>query len=70
MGWLWQRHAYQHRYCFNLAGPVVRHSRQSNVWKNLKDEAAHLESNDTLWKKIAMNVSDDYESLRKLLPHG
>ena len=68
MGWLWQRHAYQHRYCFNLAGPLVRHSRQSNVWKNLKAEALYLEENETLWRDIAMSSADDYDTLRSLLP--
>jgi len=51
-GFLWQRQAYAQRYCFNLAGPLVRHSRQSNVWANLRDEAVNLERNETIWKDI------------------
>ena len=68
MGWLWQRFAYQHRYCFNLRGPIARHSRQSNVWKNLEDEARYLKENETLWREIAESKHDDYESLIRLLP--
>jgi Reversibly glycosylated polypeptide len=68
MGWLWQREAYRRGYCFNLNGPIVRHSRQSNVWQNLRDEAVHLERNETLWQEIAHCPSGDYESLRALLP--
>lgn len=68
MGWLWQREAHRRGYCFNLAGPIVRHSRQSNVWANLKAEAEHLEANETLWRRIAGAEFDDYESLRALLP--
>jgi len=68
MGWLWQREAYRRGFCFNLNGPTIRHSRQSNVWKNLKDEQLHLEANETLWKRIATHPYDDYKSLRGLLP--
>jgi hypothetical protein len=68
MGWLWQREAYRRGYCFSLTGPIVRHSRQSNVWQNLRDEAKHLERNETLWADIATHPSDEYASLRKLLP--
>ena len=68
MGWLWERHAYDLGYCFNLNGPLVRHSRQSNVWANLRDEARYLEANDTLWRDIAVNPAKDYETLRALLP--
>ena len=68
MGWMWQREAYQRGYCFNLSGPMVRHSRQSNVWRNLRDESRYLEENETLWRKIAQHHRADYESLRQLLP--
>jgi hypothetical protein len=68
MGWLFQKKAYAENHCFNLAGPLVRHSRQSNVWANLRDEAVHLEANDTLWRDIAMHPSLDYSELRRLLP--
>ena len=53
MGWAWQKVAYEHGFCFNLRGPVVRHSRQSNVWQNLREEAVYIEQNETLWEKIA-----------------
>jgi len=68
MGWLWQKEAYRRGCCFNLAGPMVRHSRQSNVWRNLIDEAAHLERSETLWRDIATAKTDDYVELRQLLP--
>ena len=68
MGWLWQREAYRRRHCFNLAGPLVQHSRQSNAWNNLRREAVYLEDNEALWHKIAMADADDYESLFALLP--
>ena len=68
MGWLWQREAYRRGYCFNLNGPLVRHSRQSNVWQNLRDEAKHLEWNETGWRQIATHTDGSYEGLRALLP--
>ena len=42
--------------------------RQTNAWKNLRDEAVHLEANETLWKSIATHSEGDYDSLRALLP--
>jgi hypothetical protein len=68
MGWLWQREAYRRGHCFNLQGPLVHHSRQSNVWTNLRDEAEFLETNETLWREIATHPGDDYDTLRSLLP--
>ncbi len=68
MGWLFEKEAYRRGYCFNLAGPSVRHSRQSNVWQNLRDEAVHLEQNETLWSDIALSNETSYEALRALLP--
>ena len=68
MGWLWQREAYRRGHCFNLGGPIVEHSRQSNVWVNLKQEAEFAEQTETLWQKIAMHSSNDYDDLRSLLP--
>ncbi len=70
MGWLWQREAYRRKFCFNLAGPLVTHSRQSNVWQNLRDESAHAERNETLWRDIAACPRDDHASLSALLPLG
>jgi hypothetical protein len=67
-GWLWQKRATQLGYCFNLGGPMVRHSRQSNVWKNLQLESIHLEANETLWRDIEQADTDDYDALRSLLP--
>ena len=52
MGLLWQKHATASGQCFNLAGPIVRHSRQSNVWANLRDEAQRLEANETAWQRV------------------
>jgi hypothetical protein len=68
MGWLWQREAYARGACFNLAGPLVRHSRQSNVWRNLRDEARFLEANEALWREIAAAPDGSYEALARLLP--
>ncbi len=68
MGWLWQKEAYQRGCCFNLDGPLVRHSRQSNVWANLKNEATYLEENETLWRDIATSTDEGYFALRSLLP--
>lgn len=68
MGWLFQKEAYRRGYCFSLEGPFVNHSRQSNVWRNLTEEAKHLERSDSLWLDIARSDATDYESLRKLLP--
>lgn len=59
-GFIWQRSAYARGLAFNLAGPTVRHSRQSNVFKNLAVETLHLERNETLWRDIAQGP---------LLPH-
>ncbi len=68
MGWIFQRRAYELGYCFNLAGPLVRHSRQSNVWANLRAEAKYLEANETAWQRIAESPTSDYNELVKLLP--
>jgi hypothetical protein len=70
MGWLWQREAYRRGFCFNLNGPLITHSRQSNVWKNLIDEARYLEQTENLWKEIAQNSAGDYATLLRLLPTG
>lgn len=70
MGWLWQREAYRRGFCFNLNGPDIYHSRQSNVWKNLIDEAKHLEANEVLWSRIACHESSAYADLLTLLPEG
>ena len=68
MGWMWQRNAYDHGYCFNFNGPRVRHARQSNVWNNLQVEAVHLERNETLWSDIATHPDPTYDKLCALLP--
>ncbi len=49
MGYNLQRVAYTAGFCLNLNGPLVRHSRQSDVWQNLKIESEHLEENETRW---------------------
>lgn len=66
--WIFQRIAYDRGHCFSFDGPTLTHSRQSNVWQNLKDEAKYLELNETLWQKIATHPKGDYDSLRSLLP--
>lgn len=53
MGFLWQRKAYSEGKCFNLNGPKIRHVRQSNVFRNLIEEAPNIERNETLWRTIA-----------------
>jgi len=66
-GFLWQRKAFADGKCFNLAGPVVQHSRQSNVWGNLKDEAVNLERNETIWQEIhAMKIGEHDQMLKAL----
>jgi len=64
-GFLWQKKAYSEGKCFNLAGPLVEHSRQSNVWKNLRDEAPNMERNETLWQDIHNAPMADYEILKQ-----
>lgn len=66
-GWIWQRAAYEVGACFNLAGPLVRHARQSNVWGNLREEVRHYEVNETLWRDIATARFSDYDTLVKLV---
>jgi len=68
MGWLWQKEAYRRGYCFNLGEPTVYHSRQSNVWENLKHEAKYMKENETLWREIELKNTSDYYELLKLLP--
>jgi reversibly glycosylated polypeptide len=70
MGWLWQKEAYHRGYAFNLNGPMIYHARQSNVWKNLVDEAKYLKESETLWSEIAAHPSRDYNTLLRLLPAG
>jgi hypothetical protein len=64
-GFLWQRKAYTDGKCFNLRGPTVRHSRQSNVWHNLRVEAANLERNETIWQRAATEPINEYEAFKK-----
>lgn len=62
-GFLWQRKAFADGKCFNLNGPLVRHSRQSNVWANLRDESQNLERNETIWEEIHKLPIQSYESM-------
>jgi hypothetical protein len=62
-GFIWQKKAYASGKCFNLNGPIVRHSRQSNVWANLKDESINLERNESIWKEIHNASELDYQKL-------
>ena len=64
-GFLWQKKSYAEGYCFNLNGPTVRHSRQSDVFANLRDEAISMERNETIWRDIAKSKAADYQSLVK-----
>lgn len=66
--WILQRIAYDRGYCFSFEGPTCVHSRQSDVFSNLQDEAKYLRENETLWQKIATHPQGDYDSLRALLP--
>lgn len=68
MFFLWAKEAYRRGHCFSFAGPTLIHSRQSHVFQNLRDEAIHLERNETLWQEIAQHPSCDYEKLTLLLP--
>lgn len=68
-GFLWQRRAYADGKCFNLNGPLVRHSRQSNVWANLRAEAVNLEKNETLWQRAATLPLDDYPAFSQRVLH-
>jgi hypothetical protein len=69
MGFLWQHEAYRKHYCFNLAGPMVHHVRQSNVWKNLQDETRMLKDNETVWASLeAITDNSSYYELREMLP--
>lgn len=64
-GFIWQKKAYAYGQCFNLNGPIIRHSRQSNVWANLRDEAPNLERNETIWHDIHQHKLCDYYSIRE-----
>jgi hypothetical protein len=63
-GFLWQRKAFADGKCFNLAGPIVRHSRQSNIWQNLRDETQNLERNETIWQDIHRLPLSGYECMK------
>lgn len=65
-GFLWQRHAYSEGKCFNLNGPMVSHSRQSNVFQNLRDESLNLERNESIWHEIATGPLLEYSEMLKL----
>ncbi len=66
-GFLWQKKAYSEGKCFNLAGPIVRHSRQSNVWKNLIDESINLERNERIWQEVErMKLGSHDDMIREL----
>jgi hypothetical protein len=67
MGFLWQKEAYRRGHCFNLAGPMVNHVRQSNMWANLMNESQRLLSNETAWKHIAESTETSYQGLKDLL---
>ena len=66
-GFMWQRNAYDNGLCFNLSGPPVQHSRQSNVWANLIDEAQNLERNETIWQDVDQCKGMGYEAMSRRL---
>lgn len=67
-GFMWQKEAYAEGFCFNLGGPLVRHSRQSNVWRNLEQETPNLERNEKMWKSVHLAPRNlTYEKLRVYL---
>jgi hypothetical protein len=66
-GWIWQKVAYEKGFCFNFAGPLIKHTRQSDVFANLRSEAEYLEKNETIWKDIHSANTTDYSELRKLI---
>lgn len=68
MSWLWSKEADRRGYCFNFQGPDVLHTRQSDVFNSLIDEAKHLKWNETGWRTIWEHPSNDYATLRALLP--
>ena len=69
-GWVWQRKAYADGKCFNLRGPMVRHSRQSNVWANLRAEAVNLEENESAWQRAAVEPLGEYRDfLKRVFPN-
>lgn len=69
-GFLWQKKAYSDGKCFNLQGPVVKHSRQSNVWANLRDEALNLERNEKIWQDIHAMSMSNYDQMLAVLGLG
>lgn len=66
-GFLWQKKAFAENKCFNLSGPIVKHSRQSNVWANLRDEALNIEKNESIWSDIYSMKLDSYEAMTESL---
>ena len=66
MGWIWERIAYDQGKCFNLNGPLVEHTRQSNVWKNLEEETRYMLTNESLWSAIYLARGSDPKTLREL----
>lgn len=60
----------------NSGDPMVEHQRASNVWANLRKEAAGLEINETLWDHIdrvtltAKTFGECYAELAEGLPVG
>lgn len=61
-------------FAINSGDPAIEHQRASNVWANLRKEAAGLEINETLWKAIdgvtltGTTFGDCYLELADALP--
>jgi hypothetical protein len=66
-GFIFQKYATHAGFCFNLNGPLVRHSRQSNVWGNLRDEVLNLEANETMWKRVHEAPNFEHSQLLEYL---
>jgi hypothetical protein len=51
-GFILMKVAYEKGFALSTKGPMVRHSRQSNTWRNLEDEVKYLELNEKIWQAI------------------
>ncbi len=66
--WLWCKEISRRNHCINFHGPTLTHSRQSDVFSSLVDEAKWLRFNEDIWSKIWLHPSNDYATLRALIP--
>ncbi len=66
--WLWTKEIARRNHCINFKGPTLLHSRASDVFSSLIDEAKWLRFNETIWSDIWLHPSNDYATLRALIP--